>query len=85
MVAAELKTRETSHASALKNAAQMEKGGDADAAAELYRQVAGDGCLFPSLAKKATKALDRMGKSAPTSRPPAFPMRTHRRPTSARG
>ena len=30
----------------------------------LYRQVAGDGCLFPSLAKKATKALDRMGKSA---------------------
>ncbi len=34
------------------------------AAAELYRQVAGDGCLFPSLAKKAIKALDRMGKSA---------------------
>jgi tetratricopeptide (TPR) repeat protein len=64
MVAAELKTRETSYTSALKSAAQMEKSGDADAAAELYRQVAGDGCLFPSLAKKATKALDRMGKSA---------------------
>ena len=62
IVAAELKTRETSHGSALKSAAQMEKSGDADGAAELYRQVAGDGCLFPSLAKKAVKALDRMGK-----------------------
>jgi tetratricopeptide (TPR) repeat protein len=62
IVAAELKTRETSHAAALKDAATKEKSGDADGAAALYREVAGDGCLFPSLAKKAEKALDRLGK-----------------------
>ena len=63
MVAAELKSRETSHASALKNATGMEKSGDADGAAKLYQEVAADGCLFPGLAKKATKALDKMGRA----------------------
>ena len=57
MVGAELKTRGTSYNTALKNATHMEKSGDAEAAAELYRQVAGDvkrgGCPRPGCTRPA--------------------------------
>jgi len=85
IVAAELKTREAGHASALKNATQVEKSGDADAAAELYRQVAGDGCLFPGLAKKANKRSIAWARPVPVLPLQLYPRRMHRRPTSARG
>ena len=64
-VAAELKSRTSTYKLALKNAKKAEKSGDAEGAAELYLQVANDGCLFPGLGKKATKALRKMGRPAP--------------------
>ncbi len=60
-----LEAREDAAKAALEAAKGKEKGGDADGAAALYTQVLGDRCLFPSLGKKAAKALKAMGRPVP--------------------
>ncbi|HXT21173.1 MAG TPA: tetratricopeptide repeat protein [Thermoanaerobaculia bacterium] len=64
-VSAALEAREDAAKAALDAAKGKEKAGDADAAAALYTQVLGERCLFPSLAKKAAKALKAMGRPVP--------------------
>ena len=49
----------------LKSAKLRQKEGDEENAARLYGLVAEQGCLFPTMAKKATKALKKMGREAP--------------------
>ncbi len=64
-VGAALDAREHALKTALDTAKTKEKSGDADGAAALYTQVLGERCLFPSLAKKAAKALKAMGRPVP--------------------
>src|SRR4029079_6323921 len=64
-VSAALDAREDSLKAALAEGKRKEKSGDADGAATLYAQVLGDRCLFPSLGKKAAKALKAMGRPVP--------------------
>ncbi len=64
-VSAALDAREDAAKAALDAAKGKEKSGDADGAAALYTQVFGERCLFPSLAKKAAKALKAMGRPVP--------------------
>jgi hypothetical protein len=45
----------------LDRAASKTREGDRSSAIELYRQVASDACLFPRLAKTASRALRRLG------------------------
>lgn len=61
-IATALKADEKLLDQALDEAKAKEKTGDVAAAAALYRQVAQQKCLFPSLGKKATKALDKLGQ-----------------------
>lgn len=62
-----LDAREDAAKAALDAAKGKEKVGDQDAAATLYEQVLGDRCLFPGLAKKAAKALEKMGRTVPAA------------------
>jgi tetratricopeptide (TPR) repeat protein len=64
-VDAALDARENAAKAALDAAKGREKSGDAEGAAALYTQVFGERCLFPSLAKKAAKALKAMGRPVP--------------------
>jgi tetratricopeptide (TPR) repeat protein len=64
-VGSALDEREDSLKAALDTAKGKNKGGDADGAAALYAQVLADRCLFPSLGKKAAKALKAMGRPVP--------------------
>ena len=64
-VSAALDAREDSLKAALDEGKRKEKSGDADGAAALYAQVLGERCLFPSLGKKAAKALKAMGRPVP--------------------
>jgi tetratricopeptide (TPR) repeat protein len=61
-----LDDREDAAKAALDDAKAKAKAGDADGAAALYQQVYGERCLFPSLAKKAAKGLDALGRPVPT-------------------
>lgn len=61
MVREAIDRREVALNAALDAAAAKVQDGDKDAAIELYRQVARDGCLFPRLAKTAQRALRRLG------------------------
>lgn len=65
LVSGELSERSRSLKEQLKEAKQLEKAGDADGAADLYGRIATEGCLFPGLAKKAGKALEKMGRPVP--------------------
>jgi tetratricopeptide (TPR) repeat protein len=60
-----LEAREDSAKAALDAAKGKAKAGDADGAAALYEQVLAERCLFPSLGKKAAKALKAMGRPVP--------------------
>src|SRR5262245_7407716 len=64
-VGSALDAREDSLKAALDSAKDKNKGGDVDGAAALYAQVLADRCLFPSLGKKAAKALKAMGRPVP--------------------
>ncbi|HXT19643.1 MAG TPA: tetratricopeptide repeat protein [Thermoanaerobaculia bacterium] len=64
-VGAALEAREDAAKAALDAAKGKERGGDPDGAAALYAQVLADRCLFPSLGKKAAKALKAMGRPVP--------------------
>jgi tetratricopeptide (TPR) repeat protein len=67
VVSKALDDREDAAKAALDDAKAKAKAGDADAAAALYQQVYGERCLFPSLAKKAAKGLDALGRPVPTA------------------
>ncbi|HSP15548.1 MAG TPA: hypothetical protein VLV78_12420 [Thermoanaerobaculia bacterium] len=61
MVRETIDRRELARNSALDRAADKARGGENASAIDLYRQVAGDACLFPRLAKTAQRALRRLG------------------------
>lgn len=64
-VGAEFRKRESYLEGQLDAAKEKEKGGDAEGAAALYAEVYSDRCLSPGNAKKAEKALKKMGKPVP--------------------
>jgi tetratricopeptide (TPR) repeat protein len=66
-VSGALDRREDDLAQALDQAHAKSEAGDADGAAALYQRVYDQRCTFPSLAKKAAKALDRMGRPVPAA------------------
>lgn len=65
MVGAAVKAREQAADHKLDEAVSKEKAGDVDGAAALYTEIWGDRCLLPSLAKKAAKALKKLGRPVP--------------------
>jgi len=64
-VGAEVRKRESFLDGQLDVAQQKEKSGDVDGAATLYGEIYSDRCLSPGNAKKAAKALKKMGKPVP--------------------
>jgi tetratricopeptide (TPR) repeat protein len=64
-VDAVLEAREDAAKAALDAAKGKARSGDDDGAAVLYEQVLAERCLFPSLGKKAAKALKAMGRPVP--------------------
>ncbi|HEY0783003.1 MAG TPA: tetratricopeptide repeat protein, partial [Thermoanaerobaculia bacterium] len=62
LVNGEIKSREQGADRKLSQASEKEKSGDADGAVALYSTVYGDRCLVPGSAKKAAKALKKLGK-----------------------
>src|SRR4029079_17184319 len=66
-VSGALDTREDDLKQALDQAKEKSQAGDADGAAALYQRVYDQRCTFPSLAKKAAKALDKMGRPVPAA------------------
>ena len=65
LVGNELSARNRTLKEHLKSAKLHQKEGDEDNAARLYGLITEDSCLFPSMGKKAAKALKKMGRSAP--------------------
>jgi tetratricopeptide (TPR) repeat protein len=65
MVSAALKAREEAADRKLDEAEAKAKAGDADGAAALYTEIWTERCLLPSLAKKASKALKKLGRPVP--------------------
>src|SRR4029078_5615452 len=59
--------REEDLKQALDQAKTRGESGDADGAATLYQRVYDQRYLFPSLSKKAAKALDKMGRPVPAA------------------
>src|ERR1044072_1639036 len=61
LVDAEMKQRETTLDSRLKEAKEKAKAGDSQGAIALFKPVAEEKCLFPKKAKDATKELKKLG------------------------
>jgi tetratricopeptide (TPR) repeat protein len=61
----ELKRREATLDHQLDSAREQEKSGDVDGAASLYKAVWAERCLFPDNARKAAKALKKLGRPVP--------------------
>ena len=61
LVEAEVKQRETSLDTSLKDAKDKAKAGDNAAAIKLYQTVASEKCMFPKKAKDASKELKKLG------------------------
>ena len=61
VVAAEMKQRETTLDTQLKDAKEKIKAGDNETAIALLKPVAGETCLFPKKAKDAAKELKKLG------------------------
>jgi tetratricopeptide (TPR) repeat protein len=65
LVGGAIKKLEDSLDGKLDAAKEKEKGGDVEGAASLYSEVFADRCLSPGSAKKAAKALRKLGKPVP--------------------
>lgn len=61
LVGDEIKAREASLDTSLKDAKTKETAGDKEAAVKLYRAVAAEKCMFPKKAKEAEKELKALG------------------------
>jgi len=71
---AEMKTREGTLDSKIKEAKDKAKGGDNDGAIALLKPVAQEKCLFPKKAKDAAKELKKLGVSEEIGSIPAAPV-----------
>jgi tetratricopeptide (TPR) repeat protein len=71
LVTTEVKQRESSIESDLKDAKAKADAGDKDSAIKLYRNVVNEKCMFPKMAKEAVKQLKSLGVGDVASIPEA--------------